>query len=834
MSTATLATDRYPAADPVAAALDELRASPFVAGRLAHEEVIPARPARWGIWPGTLHPQMISALRATGMERPYSHQAEAVSAALAGEDVVVVTPTASGKSLCYVLPVLDHWLRDPEARALWLFPTKALAQDQLAGLQDLARHLPPGLRAATYDGDTPPGQRQAVRQAGHIVITNPEMLHTGVLPHHTSWVRLFAQLRVIVIDELHSYRGVFGSHLANVLRRLLRLCRFYGSSPTVIACSATIANPRQLAERLIERPVRCIDESGAPQAERRLWLWNPPLVDQAMGVRRGAVLEARRLCAELLRRHLVTIAFVRSRTGVELLLSYLQRLQPNPRPGVPGPVRGYRSGYLPLERRAIEAGLRDGSVQAVVSTNALELGIDIGSLDAAVLVGYPGSIAATWQQLGRAGRRDTTSLGVLIAGDTPLDQFLVGHPEYLLKAPPEEGLIDPDNLLVLSGHLQAAAFELAFEQGERFGSADVGDLLECLAEDGVVHRSGTRYHWAADAFPADALSLRSACATNVVIIDTSSSADGPGQGPQGPWAGSGGGRPGSRGRVIGEIDQFAAPVLVHDDAIYIHEGAQYHVERLDWEEKRAYVHPVAVDYYTTAETGLSVAVLERYSGPLGERCLRSCGEVRVTRVTTIYKKIRFLTHETVGAGPVNLPEQDLHTTAAWLAFTPEAVGALPRAELETGLIGLATVMHQSACLLCMCDPRDLGRHSELRGHGGPVATGPAPAPLGDAPVLEPQEFASGWRPARSAMPPPPAAGYPTVYLYDSVPGGVGFAPRCHERHWELLRAAAGIVDGCACTGGCPACTGPGPAGLDSRAATRRLLDVALAEASDRP
>ncbi|HEY6377669.1 MAG TPA: DEAD/DEAH box helicase [Candidatus Dormibacteraeota bacterium] len=826
---ATLPAGHRAAADPVAIALDALRASPAVAGRVVHEEVLAARPAQWGDWPAALHPQLTAALGALGVQRLYSHQAEAVSAALAGRDVVVVTPTASGKSLCYVLPVLDHWLRDPEARSLWLFPTKALAQDQLAGLQNLARHLPPGLRAAAYDGDTPPGQRQAVRQAGHIVVTNPEMLHTGVLPHHTSWVRLFQQLKVIVIDELHSYRGVFGSHLANVLRRLLRLCRFYGSHPTVIACSATIANPRQLAERLIERPVYCIDQSGAPQAERRLWLWNPPLVDGSLGVRRSAVLEARRLCAELLRRRLAVIAFVRSRSAVELLLSYLQRLEPGPRPGVPGPVRGYRSGYLPLERRAIEAGLRDGSVRAVVSTNALELGIDIGSLDAAVLVGYPGSIAATWQQLGRAGRRDTTSLGVLIAGDSPLDQFLVRHPEYLLSTPPEEGLIDPDNLLVLSGHLQAAAFELAFEQGERFGEADVADLLDCLAEDGVVHRSGTRYHWAADAFPAEAMSLRSACATNVVIIDTSTGGAGPGQGPQGPWAGSGGGRPGSQGRVIGEVDQFAAPVLVHDDAIYIHEGAQFHVERLDWEEKRAYVHPVAVDYYTTAETGLSVSVLERYSGPLGQRCRRSSGEVRVTRVATVYKKIRFLTHETVGAGPITLPEQDLHTTAAWVAFTPEAVATLTRTELETGLAGLATVLHQSACLLCMCDPRDLGRHSELRGHGGPTATGPPPAPLGDAPPGEPLEFAAGWRPARAVSPPPPPAGQPTVYLYDSVPGGVGFAPRCHERHSELLRAAAGIVDGCACAAGCPACTGPGPAGLDSRAATRRLLDIALAE-----
>ena len=819
------------ARDRVAVALDQLRVSPLCAGRIVHEEILEAVPAGFGEWPRRLHPALVEAMRARGVERPYSHQAEAMEAVLDGRDTVVVTPTASGKSLCYTLPVLQRWLEDPEARSIWLFPTKALAQDQLAGLQEIATHLPPGLRAGTYDGDTPPGRRQAIRQAGHIVVTNPEMLHTGLLPHHTSWVKLFTNLRVVVVDELHSYRGLFGSHLANVLRRLMRLCRFYGSDPVFVTCSATIGNPRELAERLLERPVTCIRRSGAPRAERRLWFWNPPVVDGALGVRRSAVLEARRLCAELVRRDLQTIAFTRSRASVEVLLSYLQRLHPAPAPGRPGPVRGYRGGYLPLERRAIESGLRDGSVRAVVSTNALELGVDIGGLDAAVLVGWPGSIAGAWQQLGRAGRRDSASLGVLIAGDSPLDQFVARNPRYLLDANAEEALIDPDNLLVLGGHLQAAAFELPFESGERLGTAEVEPLLECLAEDGLVHRSGTRWHWAADAFPADALSLRSACATNVVILDTSSSPDGPGQGPQGPWAGSGGGRPGSHARVIGEVDQFAAPVLVHDDAIYLHEGRQFHVERLDWEEKRAYVHPVSVDYYTTAETGHSVTVLERYAGPAGRLCRRSHGEVRITRLATIYKKIRFLTHETIGAGPIVLPEQDLHTTSAWMTFEPEAVAALSRPELEAGLLGLAAALHQAACLLCMCDPRDLGRHAELRGRGAPAATGePAPA-LAAPPVAEVDEFAEGWRPRRldPAGPPGPPSGTPLIHLYDTVPGGVGLAERCHERHAELLVAARGIIDGCGCASGCPSCVGPGSSGLDVRVASRRLLGIAEAD-----
>ncbi|MFN2452408.1 MAG: DEAD/DEAH box helicase [Candidatus Dormibacteria bacterium] len=811
--------------DPVAHALDSLRAESWVGERISREVVLPAVAARHAAWPDVLHPALVAAMRRRGVEAPYTHQAEAIIAAQAGENVVVVTPTASGKSLCYVLPVLDAWLRDPEARSLWLFPTKALAQDQLTGLGDIAAHLPGTLRAAAYDGDTPSGLRQAVRQAGHIVVTNPDMLHSGVLPHHTSWVRLFQQLRFVVIDELHAYRGVFGSHLANVLRRLLRLCAFYGSAPTVIACSATIANPRRLAEQLIERPVRCIDANGAPRAARRIWFWNPPLVNQSLGVRRSATLEARRLTDALLRRRLQTIAFTRSRSSVEVLLTYLQRLHPAAHPGAPGPVRGYRGGYLPLQRRAIEAGLRDGTVRAVVSTNALELGIDIGNLDAAVLVGYPGSVASAWQQLGRAGRRDTASLGVFIATDSPIDQFLIRHPEYLLERPPEEALVNPDNLLVLSGHLQAAAFELAFERGERFGTAEVGALLECFAEDGLVHRSGTRYHWSADAFPAEAISLRRACATNVVIIDTSTAGDGPGQGPHGPWAGSGGGRPGSHGRVIGEVDQFSAPVLVHDDAIYLHEGAQFHVERLDWEEKRAYVHPIEVDHYTTAETRHSVVVLERYAGPDGGACGHSFGEVRVSRLATLYKKVRFLTHETVGAGPITLPEQDIHTVAYWQAFAPAALAGLSRAELETGLHGLVAALHQAACLLCMCDPRDLGTHAELRGASTPGSIG-APASLGRPAGGDGDEYAAGWRPKATDPLPGSGSGSPTAYLYDSTPGGIGLTERCHARRDELVLAATRLVADCGCLAGCPSCVGPGMAGVDARAATRHLLELA--------
>jgi DEAD/DEAH box helicase domain-containing protein len=811
----------------------ELRRQPWIGSRIAHERVLPARAADLRDWPARLDPALLAALRARGLEQAYSHQAEAIEAAMGGRDVVLVTPTASGKTLGFVLPVLDAWLGDPEARSLWLFPTKALAQDQLAGLRDLVLHLPEArrdaLRAATFDGDTPAGLRRAIRADGHVVVTNPDMLHSGILPHHTAWAKLLRSLRYVVIDELHTYRGLFGSHLANVLRRLFRLCRFYGSQPVVICCSATIGNPRELAERLLERPVTLIERSGAPQAGRHLWLWDPPIAEGTMGVRRSAVLEARRLMVELLRLDLQTIGFCRSRSGVELLLSYLRQLHPG-RPGGSEPVRGYRGGYLPLERRAIEAGLRSGSVRAVVATNALELGVDIGGLDAAVLVGYPGTLASTWQQLGRAGRRDSASLGVLIASDSPIDRFLVRHPEYLLETPPERGLVDADNLLVLCSHLQAATFELAFDAGESFGRAGAGltgSLLECFAEDGLVQATAGRFHWSADAFPAEAISLRRAAAGNVVIIDTSSDPEGPGQGPQGPWAGSGGGRPGSHGRVIGEVDQFSAPILVHDDAIYLHEGRQYHVERLEWEEKRAYVHPVSVDYYTLAETRQALRVLERFAGPLGESARRSHGEVRVSRVATLYRKVRFLTHENIGFGPIHLPEQDLHTTGVWVALRPEELAHLRPGELLSGLQGAARALHAAACLLCMCDPRDLGTHVEARGQGAPPAGGePAPA-LGPPSPDEPQEFAAGWRP--SATPAGPAeaeAGWPTLHLYDATPGGVGLAESCWERFADLVAAASALVVGCACGTGCPSCVGPAPPGLDARAASLAVLRVA--------
>jgi DEAD/DEAH box helicase domain-containing protein len=715
-------------------------------GDVTLDHVIPAVEARFAPMPGDLRPELARALAARGIERLYAHQADSYRAVRSGRHLVVVTPTASGKTLCYNLPVLQRLLERPDRRALFVYPTKALAQDQLAELSALKHGLPIDLRVDTYDGDTAPGRRTAIREAGHIVMTNPDMLHAGLLPHHTRWRRLFSSLDFVVIDELHTYRGLFGSQVANVIRRLKRICAFYGSTPTFICASATIANPLQLAQRLLEEEnIELVERNGAPRGERRLIFYNPPLLNREMGIRRSSMLEARRIAGPWIRGGVQTIVFCRSRLQVEVMLSYL-RQDLAPRLDASQRVRGYRAGYLPLHRREIEAGLRSGEITSVVSTNALELGIDIGSLQTAILVGYPGTIASTWQQLGRAGRR-SGSVGVFVASSSPLDQFIVRHPEYFLSADPEEGLIDPNNLLLLAGHLQAGLFELPFEDQERLGRADVRELLELFEEDGSATRSAGRWFWSRQAFPADEIHLRRIAADNVVIIDTSS----------------------PRPKVIGEMDQFTAPVLLHEEAVYLHEGAQFHVERLDWEEKKAYVHPVEVDYYTDALAAVTVQVLDSFGGPDGEGLSRSHGEVKITALASMFKKIRFHTHENIGSGPIHLPEQTLHTTGYWITVDEDLWRNLGRETLEAGLQGMAHSLRHVASLRLMCDPRDLGAVAEVRS----VTTR-----------------------------------LPTVTVYEMYPGGVGYAVRMFELHRELLEHAASLVLDCPCLAGCPSCIGP--------------------------
>ena len=731
-------------------------------GEVTLDHTLPATPATFAPLPADLSPELAAALGARGIERLYSHQAEAYAAVRSGRHLVVVTPTASGKTLCYNLPVLQRLLEDPERRAIYLFPTKALAQDQLAELGALKHGLPIDLRVDTYDGDTSPGRRTAIREAGHIVMTNPDMLHTGVLPHHTRWRRLFSSLEFVIIDELHTYRGLFGSQVANVLRRLKRICEFYGSHPTFICASATIANPMQLAQRLLEEEdIALVDRNGAPRGERRLIFYNPPLLNRELGVRRSSMLEARRIAAPWIRTGIQTIVFCRSRLQVEVMLSYL-REDLAPRLDARRRVRGYRAGYLPLHRREIEAGLRAGEITGVVSTNALELGIDIGSLETSVLVGYPGTIASTWQQLGRAGRR-AGSVGVFVASSSPLDQFIVRHPEYFLSADPEEGLVDPDNLLILAGHLQAGLFELPFEDQERLGRADVGELLHVFEEDGAATRSAGRWFWSRQAFPAEEVHLRRIAADNVIIIDTSQ----------------------PRPQVIGEMDQFSTPVFLHEEAVYLHEGAQYHVDRLDWDEKKAYVRPVEVDYYTDALSSVTIQVLDTFAGPVDAPVARHHGEVKVTALASMFKKIRFHTHENIGSGPIHLPEQTLHTTGYWLTLDADLWAALGRETLEAGLQGMAHALRHVASLRLMCDPRDLGAVAEVRS----VTTR-----------------------------------LPTVTVYEIYPGGVGYASRMYDLHHDLLVDAASLVRECPCAAGCPSCIGPLHMVEGAKAACLRLLE----------
>jgi DEAD/DEAH box helicase domain-containing protein len=751
------------APSPVTDILDRLLDDPEIARAMVAHRVQPATPARFAGIPTWVDRRIVAGLAAGGLDRLWTHQALAAQALHAGHDTVVVTPTASGKTLCYNLPVLQEVAEDPSARALYLFPTKALGQDQVAAFSALADASGLQIACATYDGDTPAPIRSNLRSAGQIVVTNPDMLHAAILPHHTKWFQLFEQLRYIVVDELHTYRGVFGSHVANVLRRLLRICEHYGSHPVIAGASATIGNPAELAELLTGRRPVCIDESGAPAGERHVLVLNPPLLDPALGVRGSAFALAERVALAFLRAGHQTIVFGRSRVSVELLLTALREAMQEGR-GPAERVRGYRGGYLPTERREIERGLRSGALLGVVSTNALELGVDIGGLDASVLVGYPGSIAATRQQMGRAGRRQDTSVSVLVATSGAVDQYVAAHPDYVLDRTPEEARLDPDNLHVLLAHLRAAAFELPFQPGERFGPEPADDLLAFLAEEGHVRQADDRrWYWASENFPASEISLRSAADENVVIIDTTL----------------------ARPRVIGEVDLFAAPTLVHEDAIYLHESLQYHVDRLDWDERKAYVRRVRVDHYTQADRAVTLKPLATFAREPAISAQRAHGEVMVSSLATIYKKLRLETNENLGWGRIRIPELELHTTAYWLALDPECCASWRRDDLDVALVGAGRALQTVASVLLMSDPHDLGVVAQVRS---------------------------------------PHFGRPVVYLYEGVPGGVGLASRLFDRHTELIQGALELVDGCPCDSGCPACTGPRlETGGDGKRLAARLL-----------
>jgi len=752
----------------LAQVLESLRSDPELRSGFVEWRDLEALPARYGDLPEGFDPRLREALGRQGIERLYTHQCEALKAILAGQNVVVVTPTASGKTLCYNLPVLQKILSDGQARALYVFPTKALAQDQMDELHGLITDLNVDVKTFTYDGDTPGDARRKVREAGHVVVTNPDMLHTGILPHHTKWVKLFENLRFVVIDELHLYRGVFGSHVANLLRRLHRICRFYRSDPAFICCSATIANPKELAENLVGKPMTLIDKSGAPRGRKIIAVYNPPVINRELGIRKSSVNAARDIASRLLRSGVQTIVFAPSRVRVELLLRYLREALKR-RVGEPPQVEGYRGGYLPNERRAVERGLREGRILGVVATNALELGIDIGGLDAAVLAGYPSSLASTWQQMGRSGRRSGLAFSVIVTSSSPLNQYVATHPDYLFAASPEAGLIDPENLLVRISHVKCAAFEVPFEENEEFGP-DSRELLEILCRENVLVKSGGRYHWMAEAFPAEGISLRSAEIDNFVIIE------------QGP-----------KPRVIGEMDRQAAPLLIHDEAIYMHGGTQYHVDRLDWKEKKAYVRKVDVDYYTDANLAVDLEVLDSFAKKPGKGCSIEHGEVAVRCVATIFKKLKLETNENVGWGKINIPEENWHTTAYWLSLDEEVTGGLSQKDVEEGLVGMAHLLKHLAPIYLLCDPRDIQGVAQVRS---------------------------------------PFTARPTLFLYESQPGGVGMARRIYDIHDLLLRTAREVATRCPCPTGCPGCIGPtiGEAATNKRAAMALLERLSDAQA----
>jgi DEAD/DEAH box helicase domain-containing protein len=745
--------------------LQKILADPAFAPYIVEERLLPATEGDFAPLPADLDSRIAGALRGRGIREIYTHQASVWEAVQQGRNVVVVTPTASGKTLCYNLPVLQALLRDDKARALYLFPTKALSQDQQSELNELVGGGMP-VKVSTYDGDTPESLRVAARDTGRIIISNPDMLHAGILPNHPRWIKFFANLAYIVIDEAHAYRGVLGSHVAEVIRRLRRICAFYGSVPRFILCSATIANPKELAETLIGGEVSLVDNNGAPRGEKRIILYNPPLVDAVQGIRRSVVTESRRWMLAFLKGGIKTILFAHSRVKTEVAAAYVNEdlaniFTDNARIR----VEAYRGGLLPNERREIERGLREGAIQGVVSTNALELGIDIGGLDASVVAGFPGSFNSFWQQSGRAGRRGGTSVSVFIASASPLDQFIMNDPEWFFRKSAEEARINPDNPYIFTDHVKCAAFELPFRdeaiaKGEEPFGRDVLDALSFLEEEGVVRhaRGGSpdapgQWHWADRSFPAEGISLRSALADNVVIIDTTH----------------------GRNAVIGEMDRPSAKELIFPNAVYLHRGRQYLVETLDIANRKCLVREAEVNYFTDGLVKTDIKVLSEDEALDLGACMGRVGDVLVRSQAARFKKIRFHTHENIGYGDIDLPEEEMQTRALALLFgrdTPAGavLSGFEEDAMGSILSGAGTLVKHIAPVFLLCDPRDLGVAERVRD---------------------------------------PHFGVPALYIYDKYPGGAGLAEALARRTTELFRAIYRALAECPCKNGCPSCVGPG-------------------------
>lgn len=735
-------------------------------GQIVRDEVIPARKARTTELSSPLPAELDAALREHGIEGLYTHQAQCIEAARRGENFVVVTGTASGKTFCYNLPILEKRIEEPGSKALYLYPTKALAQDQLRGLVRLQEAGGMKFRCGTYDGDTPSSQRATLRDRADLILTNPDMLHAGILPSHAKWAPYFERLRFVVIDEIHTYRGVFGSNVANVLRRLQRICAHYGSSPQFLCASATISNPGELSEKLCAAPVTVIDDDGAPRGSKHFVLWNPPLLDRrresatrfgeptpemtpedeaAAMTRRSSNSEAMHLFSALIRQGVPTITFVRARVAAELLLRYTQDELSRRAPRLVPSVRAYRGGYLASERREIEQQLFGGELLGVIATSALELGIDVGGLDACLLVGYPGSISATWQRAGRAGRSQGQSLALMIAGDGPIDQYLMHHPDYLFGKSPESAVIDAANPYILAKHLRCAAAELPLTLGEaRKWDTYAPALVQLLEEEGGLRHAGEAYYWCGAGSPSREVSLRNVGDETYSIVDV------------------------ERNSVIGSIDQNYAFTTAHTGAIYLHDAETYFIENLDLTKRVAWARRAETDYFTQSVSDAQIRIDETDDEKSVVAATGGIGGVTVTITIGMYKKVKFGSLDSLGIGKLDLPPQMLETTACWLLPPHSALQRLRecgRVPLE-GLLGVANALVGVLPLRVLCDGGDVGA-------------------LVDSSQL----------------------GAPALFVYDKFSGGLGFSQRAYDELERLLAAARDLIGECPCTDGCPSCVG---------------------------
>ncbi|HDP67801.1 MAG TPA: DEAD/DEAH box helicase [Candidatus Marinimicrobia bacterium] len=769
---------------------------------IIHIHKIEGNAGSFAPFPADLLPEIKAVLKQRGITQLYSHQAEAWRHAAERRNFTVVTPTASGKTLCYNLPVLQEMIQNPGSKALYLFPTKALSQDQMNEVHDFITLLEKDIKVFTFDGDTPANARQAIRKQGNIIVTNPDMLHQGIMPHHTKWMQFFQNLKFVVIDEMHIYRGVFGSHFTNVIRRLKRLCEFYRSEPLCILCSATIANPREHAEKLIEKPVELIAESGAPVSPKTLYFYNPPIVNKELGIRASYIKQTRFLANRFIRANIQTIVFALSRLNVEVLTKYLKDDFESDRESLSRPekIAGYRGGYLPNRRREIEKGIRNGTIQGVVSTNALELGIDIGSLDATILAGYPGSIASTWQQIGRAGRRGKEACGVLIARSDPIDQFLMQYPEYFFSKNPEHARINPDNLVILVEHIKCASFELPFEVDESFGNVkweDLKEILNFLVEGGILHRSGDRWYWSADVYPAADVNLRRIPEGNFVVVDTD-----------------------NQNRIIAEVDYSAAAMTIYPDAIYLASGEEYIVDELDWDGRKAFVRKSDADYYTDSIDYTNVKVLSDDEQRSTPKLDIFSGEVQVVTRVIGFKKIKFYTMENVGYGKINLPDLEMATTAYWFTIPERIINQLnySRADIIDGIMGISKALHSVAALKIMSEPHDIHRAV-----GDKSSEWFAMNTITERGIYTPATKES---PSIKLNPDELTKFQPTIFIYDNYPGGIGFTQLLFDSHEELIENTYQLIKSCACKDGCPSCVGPSKeVGRNSKAAAIEILAV---------